>query len=122
MPPSDASISMNDALCAAAVELADLARLSGRVEMIVSDLVARADDPSPALLAECQVADLLSQRLVGVAAFLSELAEAAPANAKVKVADAVRNITLAEQARRLSGRRLIATPYIEDGELALFED
>ncbi len=104
----------------AAVELLDLARLADRLEILVSDLVDRGGAPDPALLVECQIADLLSQRLVGLAAFLAALATAAPADAQVDVSEAVRGLALSDQARCLAALTP-ADPCI-DGELMLFED
>ena len=122
MAASSHMLPVREALEVAAVELTDLARLSGQIETIIANLVAHAGDVTPALLSDCQVADLLSQRLVGVASFLAALAKSAPADAAVDVFDAVRAITLTEQASRLSGRCSSVEPFLGDGELALFED
>ena len=112
---------MGEALDVAAVELGDLARLGDQLERILASLAAHAGDISPELLAECQVADLLSQRLVGVSAFVASLAKAAPREVMVDVLDAVRSLTLAEQAHRLSGRRF-ADMQPSGGDVAFFED
>ena len=121
MPAPENLRSIAEALDVAAVELGDLARLGDQLERILASLAAQADAASPELLAECQVADLLSQRLVGVAAFVGSLARAAPPAAMVDVMEAVRSLTLAEQAHRLSGRRF-ADIRQGGGDVAFFED
>ena len=112
---------IGEALDVAAVELGDLARLGDQLERILASLAAQAGLASPELLAECQVADLLSQRLVGVSAFVASLAKSAPREVMVDVLDAVRSLTLAEQAHRLSGRRFVEIRQ-GGGDVAFFED
>ena len=121
MSRSDTFRPMSEALDVAAIELGDLARLGDQLEGVLARLARGAGDASPELLAECQVADLLSQRLLGVAAFVASLAKAAPDSAMVDVLDAVRSLTLAEQAHRLSGRRFVDM-HADVGDVALFED
>jgi len=121
MSQADNLRSMGEALGVAAIELGDLARLGDQLERVLAGLAARAGDASPELLAECQVADLLSQRLVGVSAFVASLAQAAPQDSMVDVLDAVRSLTLAEQAHRLSGRRF-SDMRPGGGDVAFFED
>jgi hypothetical protein len=110
-----------EALGVAAEELADLARLGDQLERILASMVAHAGGASLELLAECQVADLFSQRLVGVSAFVTSLARAAPQGVMVDVLEAVNSLTLAEQAHRLSGRRF-AEMQPAGGDVAFFED
>ena len=112
---------IGEALGVAAEELTDLARLGDQLERILASMAAHAGLASPELLAECQVADLLSQRLVGVSAFVASLAKAAPQGAMVDVLEAVHSLTLAEQAHRLSGRRF-AEMQSAGGDVAFFED
>ena len=108
----------------AAAELAELARLSDRLQHVMSRLPARRE-LDPDFLTEAQAADLLSQRLEGMAAFLRVIAASAPQDVTIDVYAAVMDLTLAEQARRLSG-----LPPAEDrreppqtcGELQLFGD
>jgi len=121
MAQADNQMPIGDVLRVAAGELADLALLGDQVEAIIAEMVGQAGDVSPDLLRRCQAADLLTQRLAGAAAFLGALAEAAPSNASIDVLDAVRGITLTDQAQRLSGQGVVAHQG-GAGELALFED
>ena len=52
---------------------------------------------------EAQAADLMSQRLTGLAAFLTRWPRPRRADAASTSSDAVMDLTLAEQARRLGG-------------------
>jgi hypothetical protein len=109
----------------AAIELADLARLSDRLQKSVARLTADLGPPDAAFLTDVQAMDLLSQRLDGMAAFLRVLAASAPTHVKTDVHAAVMGLTLAEQARRLSGAQAEpAEPAeaAEVGELQLFGD
>ena len=111
---------VGEPLGVAAMELLDLARLADRLEILLADLVVRGGISDPAVLVECQIADLLSQRLVGLAAFLAALAAAVPVDARVDVADAVRGLALSDQARCLAA--LAPVDARVEGELTLFED
>jgi hypothetical protein len=107
----------------AAMEVADLAHMGDRLQGVIAILSASSGRPDPSLVMEAQAADLMSQRLTGLAAFLTALAEAAPATAIIDIYDAVMDLTLAEQARRLSGPgRAPAPAAAEGGELMLFGD
>lgn len=110
----------------AAIELADLARLSDQLQRAIGRLTESRGAPDAAFLTEAQAADLLSQRLEGMAAFLRVLAASAPENVTTDVYAAVMNLTLAEQARRLSGLppadELSNEPPQGCGELQLFGD
>jgi hypothetical protein len=112
----------------AAIELADLARLSDQLQRAIVRLTERHGAPDADFLTEAQAADLLSQRLEGMAAFLRVIAASAPENATTDVYAAVMNLTLAEQARRLSGLPpatelpFDGPPPQTCGELQLFGD
>jgi hypothetical protein len=106
----------------AAIELADLARLSDRLQRSIARLTADLGPPDSGFLTEVQAVDLLSQRLDGMAAFLRVLAAAAPTNVTTDVHAAVMGLTLAEQARRLSGPNAPQAEAGDCGELQLFED
>lgn len=69
---------------------------------------------------EAQAADLLSQRLSGLAAFVRALADAAPADVNTDIEGALRVLTLTEQARRLSSPAPPAA--IDAGEAPTFWD
>jgi len=108
----------------AAVELMELAELSDQLQRAIARMTQVQGAPDPAFLTEAQAADLLSQRLVGIAAFLRVIAAAAPQDVMTDVYAAVMDLTLAEQARRLSGPAdappgLVAA---DNGELDLFGD
>lgn len=109
-------------LALAAIELADLARLSDRLQSSVARLTADLGPPDSGFLTEVQAIDLLSQRLDGMAAFLRVLAASAPTHVTTDVHAAVMGLTLAEQARRLSGAPAQAAEPADDGELQLFGD
>ncbi|THD61027.1 hypothetical protein [Phenylobacterium sp.] len=106
----------------AAIELADLARLGDQLQRAIGRLTETRGVPDVEFLVEAQAADLLSQRLEGMAAFLRALADAAPEEVMTDVYAAVMELTLAEQARRLTGPHTPA-PADSDagGELQLFE-
>jgi hypothetical protein len=94
---------LGEPLALAAVEIADLAGLADGLQGVIARLAAQAGCADAELLSEAQAADLLSQRLTGMAAFLSALASAAPEGVTTDVQAAVIDLTVAEQARRLSG-------------------
>jgi hypothetical protein len=107
----------------AAQELAELAELGDQLQGVLGRLTADRGAPDPGFITEAQAADLLSQRLVGMAAFLRALARIAPEHVMADVTYAVMDLTLAEQARRLSGPYPpIATDAVPGGELQLFGD
>jgi len=93
---------LTDSLDRVAQEVADLARLGEQMQRVISRLAAGPADPQT--LMDAQGADLLSQRLDGLAEFVRALAQAAPSEAVTDVEAAVRALTLADQARRLTGR------------------
>lgn len=85
-----------------AEEIAELVDLGDRVQAVISRLAGAA--PRDAItLVDAQVSDLLSQRLAGLTAFVRALAEAERSSDYAEIEAAVRALTLAEQARRLSG-------------------
>ena len=110
----------------AAMEVTDLARLGDRLQGVIASLSANCSGrPDPGLVIEAQAADLMSQRLMGLAAFLTALADAAPTDASIDIYDAVTALTLAEQARRLGGPCLAAAgpvAPVDGGDLVLFGD
>jgi len=91
-----------DSLDRVAQEVADLARLGEQMQQVIARLAAGPADPQT--LMDAQGADLLSQRLEGLAEFVRALAQAAPSGAVTDVEAAVRALTLADQACRLTGR------------------
>ena len=91
-------------------EVADLAQLADQLQGLILRLATSAGAPDPVVLIEAQAVDLFSQRLVGLAAFVRALADAAPQDISANVAEAVRALTLTEQARRLSGETPAPAP------------
>jgi hypothetical protein len=106
----------------AATELTELAALGDQLQGALGRLTAQFGAPDPEFITEAQAADLLSQRLVGMAAFLRAIARVAPASAMADVHAAVMDLTLAEQARRLSGPHAAPESAQHGGELQLFGD
>jgi hypothetical protein len=111
-------------LMLAALEVAELARLGDTLQSVIARLAACCVSPDPELLSEAQAADLLSQRLEGLAAFLRALAKSAPDGVTTDVYTAVMDLTLAEQARRLSGPPALCAARIHTsvGDVTLFGD
>jgi len=106
----------------AAIELTELADLGDQLQHVLGRLTAHLGAPDVRFITEAQAADLLSQRLVGMAAFLRAIAKAAPESLMADVNAAVMDLTLAEQARRLSGPHPPAEAAPVNGELLLFGD
>jgi len=112
-------------LSLAAQELSDLARMGDDLQGVVARLAAQAGCRDAELMAEAQAVDMLSQRLTGMAAFLSALASAAPQGVTTDVHAAVMDLTVAEQARRLSGpppQVAAQTLLALSGDVTLFGD
>lgn len=104
-----------------AQEVTDLVALGDQLQSLISRLVVAApSDPSAVI--EAQAADLLSQRLSGLAAFVRALAEAAPAGVGADIESALRVLTLTEQARRLSSASSAPTPAPDAGDVLTFWD
>lgn len=94
-----------------AEDLAELVGLGERVQAVLSRMDAVAPRQRDAgLLVDAQAADLLSQRLVGLTAFVRALADAERSADYAQVEAAVRALTLAEQCRRLAGAASPAPP------------
>lgn len=83
-------------------EVTDLVAVGDQLQELISRLVLSAGPSDTAALIEAQAADLLSQRLAGLASFVRALADAAPDDVAADIDDALRLLTLTEQARRLS--------------------
>lgn len=96
-------------------EVTDLVAVGDQLQELISRLVVTAAASDPNALIEAQAADLLSQRLSGLAAFVRALADAAPADVSADIEGALRLLTLTEQARRLSSP---ASPSATDAEEA----
>jgi hypothetical protein len=121
MQQSDARRPLAEALGLAAVELADLVRLADQLEIAIASLARRLCASDPRTIADCQVADLLAQRLAGVSGFLGGLSSNTPRDVCVDLTQAMTLLTLGEQARRFAGPSARAEPPAE-GDAALFFD
>ena len=70
---------LRESLDLVAQEASDLVNLGDQIQGVISRLVGAALPSDPSLMIDAQAADLLSQRLSGLANFVGALAEAAPA-------------------------------------------
>ena len=103
-----------------AAELAELAAIADHLEFDASLFGRELDD---ALIERCQLADQLTQRLAGLAAFVAGLAEAAPLDVVLDVGEGVAGLKLADQAGRLAGAESPADPACAArGDVMLFDD
>jgi hypothetical protein len=112
--------SLSQSLGLVAQEVADLAGLADHLQGVISRMAAAAA-PDRTLLVDAQAADLLSQRLQGLASYMGALAMAAPSGLPHDVDGAVRALNLTDQARRLAGAAPAAAPE-GSGELTTFWD
>jgi hypothetical protein len=108
---------LTQVLRSAATELAELAALADHLECTLPTADGAAFDMG--LAERFQVADLLTQRLVGLTSLFDALAEAAPADVALDVS-ATDTLKLADQARRFRGAA--PTPPAAAGEFLLFGD
>jgi uncharacterized membrane protein len=99
------STSLARSLDLVAEDLSELIGLGEHVEAVISRMAAAASGPfDPSLLVDAQAADLLSQRLAGLTAFVRGLAAAERSADYAQVEAALSKLTLAEQSRRFKGR------------------
>ncbi len=116
--------SVAEILVATAGEVETLAQMADDVQSAIvalsAGLGAGATTGRPEALVGCQAADMLSQRLSGLALYLNCLAIAAPQDALMDSAAAALALPLADQAATLGGwsRQHEADP---SGELELFD-
>ena len=111
---------LRESLDLVAQEASDLVALGDQLQGVISRLVGAALPSDPSILVEAQAADLLSQRLAGLASFVRALADAAPSGLAADIEAALKALTLAEQARRLSGPSL--APPQDEGDAMTFWD
>jgi hypothetical protein len=112
---------MAEPLQLAARDVESLVVMAGQLEALIADLMADAGPVSPELAMRAQTADLLTQRLAGLKAFLKALAKASPPDARIDVAGAVAGLMLAEQAHRLGARPQLVPEDVAGGDLTLFD-
>jgi acyl transferase domain-containing protein len=110
-----------DIMAAVADELSELVRLGDELERLVARLAAVSDPCDAVLLHQVQAVDLLVQRLSGAAVFVRALAIAAPQTVSIDVLEAIRDLTLTDQAQRLAGVPSEAAGQA-CGDVMLFED
>jgi hypothetical protein len=122
MQQSCARRPLSEALGLVAIELADLVRLADRLEIAIANLAGRLGASDPQTIADCQVADLLAQRLAGVSGFFGGLAANTPQDVCVDVTCAMKLLTLGEQARRFAGPSIQADRPSEVGDSLFFAD
>jgi hypothetical protein len=101
-----------------ATELAELAALADHLECTLPAPDGAGLDLG--LAERFQVADLLTQRLVGLTSLLDTLADTAPADVALDVGEATVGLKLADQARRFRGAA--PTPPAASGEVLFFGD
>jgi hypothetical protein len=112
---------LSKVLTSVTLELSDLARSGEALERLVIHLTPKADLNDKALMYEVQGIDLFIQRLDGLAAFVAGLSEVVSADVSVDVLAPVRNMTLTDQAERLTGGPRDSREET-DGDCLLFED
>lgn len=112
---------LSEPLASGAAELGDLARLADQLQQVFGRVALGFGAVDAQFVTDAQAADLLSQRLDGMAAFLHALAAAVPAAAVVDVEAAVAGLTLTEQARRLTGPHTARDEAPASGDLFMFE-
>jgi hypothetical protein len=111
-----------ESLHLAAGEVDELVELGERLQALIARLANAGGAPDLATLVEAQAADLLSQRLSGLAAYMRALAAAAPAHVATDVDAAIAALTLTAQTRRLGGPALLQAADAAAEELDMFWD
>ena len=119
MAQTDTRARLADALGWSVLEIDDLVSLAADVEAALGRLAASMPSPDVQALIDCQAADLLAQRLLGLRGFVGSLAAQAPEAARVDLALATRGLGLDQQARRLSGE---PSTTVADEPVLLFAD
>jgi hypothetical protein len=113
---------LSDALGLVAEELADLARLADALDAAIAGLAARLGVKDATVLTNCQAADLFAQRLAGVAEFVAGLGAKVPAEVTVDLAEAIRGLTLGDQAERFAGAERPSDPSSDRGGVVCLFD
>jgi hypothetical protein len=117
MSNTQVSRPLDQVLRAAATELAELAALADHLECTLPTSEGLVLDAE--LAERFQVADLLTQRLVGLTALFDALADNAPREVALDV-QAAHELKLTDQARRFTGQAPAAPA--SSGEVLLFGD
>ncbi len=83
-------------------ELCDIARAIDRNQSLVAATAASLPEVGPAVLRAVQEADLLSQKVAGIAEYLAALSSSLPSDLEIDTGAALAGVKLAELGRRLS--------------------
>lgn len=85
-------------------ELESIASLIDHNQSLIARLTWQAGGSDPAYVKAMQDADLISQKIVGIASFLRAIADAVPADFHVETQGATGNLRLTELMRRIGAR------------------
>lgn len=102
-------------------ELTDMARLVDQNQSLIARLTWNAGAADPGYVKAMQEADLISQKLAGIADFLRTMADTVPADFHVETHRATGNLRLAELTRKIGARgREMGNPDHQAGDFDLF--
>mgnify|MGYP000955404052 CR=1 FL=1 len=103
-------------------ELTDISRLIDYNQSEIARLTWSAASSDPTYVKAMQDADLISQKLAGIAQFLRNVADAVPADFRVETRRATGNLRLDELMHKIgaNGRKHDYTAAFEAGEFDLF--
>jgi hypothetical protein len=101
-------------------ELENIASLIDHNQSLIARLTWQAGGSDPAYVKAMQDADLISQKIVGIANFLRAIADAVPADFHVETQGATGNLRLAELIRKI-GARGGEIDHREDSEAGDFD-
>jgi hypothetical protein len=103
-------------------ELGDIAQLIDYNQSVIAKLTWEAGGSDPAYVKAMQDADLISQKLAGIAEFLRNVADAVPPDFHVETHRATGNLRLAELMHKIGakGREMDYKAAFEAGDFDLF--
>jgi len=113
--------SLRDSLFGGAFEMAELVGVADELQATVAMLCAQVSELPAEVLAGCQSADLLSQRISGMARFLAFVAVGAPRDIQIDMGAVAGKLPLGDQAARLCGAAVMRPNEAEAGELEVFD-
>jgi hypothetical protein len=117
-------VPLTETLTALATEIGELARLSDRLQFLISAALVADGAANADHLREFQAIDLLVQRLHGVTNFVESLSALMPAGWRIDAAAAASRVSLTDLARRLSGQSPApldsSSSDDDDGDFELF--
>jgi len=105
-----------------AVELADLADRTERLQDVMADLIRQCAALGGDATQDMQALDWIAQHLEGLASFLGALADEAPPGWRMDTSGALDALSLAELAHRLRGgaATVSTAPMMPSGDMELF--